>query len=75
MGEAKLKHNALSAALNLRMIMEGGQDIEAPITCWLAAIIDMMDGRQVIELCNRVEQRKLDVSASLVSGLTGNKLC
>lgn len=75
MADVTLKHNTLSAALNLRMLMEGGQDIEAPITCWLAAIIDMKSQKQVRELCRRVEQRKLDMSAHLVSGLTGNRLC
>lgn len=75
MAQSDVKHEALTAALTLHMVLENGQSIEAPLTCWVAAITDMMTGTQIQELVRRVEQRKMDVSATLVSGLTGNKLC
>lgn len=75
MPEAMIKHEALTAALNLKMILENGEVIEAPVTCWLAAITDMMTTAQINQLVRRVEERKKDVSAVLVSGLTGNRLC
>lgn len=75
MAQSEVKHEALTSALTLHMILENGTSIEAPLTCWVAAITDMMPGAQIQELVRRVEQRKRDVSAMLVSGLTGNKLC
>lgn len=75
MPEAAIKHEALTAALSLKMILENGETIEAPITCWLAAITDMMTPAQMGELVRRVDARKMDVSAVLISGLTGNRLC
>lgn len=75
MPEAQVKHEALTAALNLKMILENGEVIEAPLTCWVAAITDMMTTAQMHELVRRVEARTQDVSAVLISGLTGNRLC
>lgn len=75
MPESKVKHEALTAALSLSMILENGEMIEAPLTCWVAAITDMMSPVQIHELVRRVDARKKDVSAVLISGLTGNRLC
>ena len=75
MPESIVKHEALSAALSLKMILENGAAIEAPLTCWIAAITDMMSPQQMQELVRRVDARKKDVSAVLISGLTGNRLC
>lgn len=72
--QAQVKHEALTAALSLSMILENGQRIEAPLTCWVAAITDMMTAKQINELVTRVEERKKDVSAVLISGLTGARL-
>lgn len=75
MSESIVKHEALTAALNLHMILENGETIDAPLTCWVAAITDMMTTVQINELVRRVDARKKDVSAVLISGLTGNRLC
>jgi hypothetical protein len=75
MPETQVKHEALTAALSLKMILENDHVIEAPLTCWVAAITDMMTPAQIGELVRRVEERKKDVSAVLISGLTGNRLC
>lgn len=75
MPESTVKHEALTAALSLSMVLENGEVIQAPLTCWVAAITDMMTPTQINELVRRVDARKMDVSAVLISGLTGNRLC
>lgn len=75
MPQSEVKHEALTAALSLKMILENGEVIEAPLTCWVAAITDMMTPAQMNIIARRVDERKKDVSAVLISGLTGNRLC